>query len=70
MHAWFMFCHMRVMSFIVSSLGLVSFHVQCFFSTDHTFEIDCPFLIPTIFPALPNSVREEQFGIRFFVIDV
>ena len=33
----------------------------------HTFETDCAFLFPTIFPALVNSVREEKFGNRFVV---
>ena len=29
----------------------------------------CPFLFPTIFPTLPNSVRGEQFGNRFLIAD-
>ena len=56
------------MSSMASTLGLVGVPVPFF--VDHTFAIDCLFLFPTIFLALPNSVREEKFGNRFVVRDV
>ena len=52
-----------VMSSMSSTLDLVGVPVPFF--VDHTFAADCQFLFPTIFPALPNSVREEKFGNRF-----
>ena len=39
-------------------------------SIDHTSEFDCRFLLPTIFLALPNSLREETFGNIFVGTDV
>ena len=56
-----------VMSSMASTLGLVCIIVPFF--VDHTFASDCPFLFPTIFLALPNSVREEKFGNTFVVPD-
>ena len=56
-----------VMSSIASTRGLVGVLVPFF--VEHTFAIDCPFLFPTIFLALPNSMREEKFGNRFVVTD-
>ena len=57
-----------VMSSIASMLGLVGVPVPFF--VGHTFAVGCPLLFPTIFLALPNSVREEQFGNRFVVPDI
>ena len=51
----------------MSTLGRDRFRVLLFI--DYTFAAVCQFLFPTIFPALPNSVREEKFGNMFVVKD-
>ena len=56
-----------VMPSMASTLGPVGVPVPFF--VDHTLAIDCQFLFPTIFLALPNSVREEKFGNTFVVPD-